>query len=72
MNDRTGARRLRRFQSAMASLSADAAEVLALHLDGLQYPAIATRLGIEPEEVERLFAQALIQLDRAMEDDGRG
>jgi DNA-directed RNA polymerase specialized sigma24 family protein len=36
-------------------------------MDGLDYPAIAERLGIEIDEVERLLAAALIAIDRHLD-----
>lgn len=37
-------------------------------VDGLDYPAIAARLGISLAEVERLLAAALLAIDRHLED----
>lgn len=64
--------RLRRLREAIADLPRPLAEVFAPHVGGLDYPAISVRLGIDLAEVERRLAQALVSLDRAMEDDGTG
>ncbi|WP_227698810.1 RNA polymerase sigma factor [Sphingomonas hengshuiensis] len=37
-------------------------------VDGLDYPAIAERLGISLAEVERLLAAALLVIDRHLDD----
>lgn len=40
-------------------------------VDGLDYPAIAERLGVEVEEVERLLVTALIAIDRHLDQASR-
>lgn len=40
-------------------------------VDGLDYPAIAERLGIDIDEVERRLVTALIAIDRHLEDASR-
>lgn len=40
-------------------------------VDGLDYPAIAERLGIGVAEVERLLASALLAIDRHLEQASR-
>jgi DNA-directed RNA polymerase specialized sigma24 family protein len=40
-------------------------------VDGLDYPAIAQRLGIGVAEVERLLASALLAIDRRLDDASR-
>jgi len=40
-------------------------------VDGLDYPAIAERLGTEVEQVERLLVTALIAIDRHLDEASR-
>ncbi|WCM26344.1 hypothetical protein NDN01_20405 [Sphingomonas sp. QA11] len=40
-------------------------------VDGMDYPAIAERLGIGVDEVERLLASALVRLGRDLGAGGR-
>ncbi|MFS2108068.1 RNA polymerase sigma factor [Sphingomonas sp. Sphisp140] len=40
-------------------------------VDGLDYPAIAERLGIDIEQVERLLVAALIAIDRHLDTASR-
>jgi RNA polymerase sigma factor (sigma-70 family) len=55
-------------RKAAATLDADEREVLRLSAgEGLGYDNIASRLGLSPEEAERLLARALYRLDRALE-----
>lgn len=55
-------RKVRRLRRAFARLDPVTREVFRLHVDGLDYAAIAARLGITAEAVERHIAEALIAL----------
>jgi DNA-directed RNA polymerase specialized sigma24 family protein len=45
--------------------------LLAIRLDNMGYPEIADRTGLTVAQVERLFAEALINFTRNLDDPGR-
>ena len=64
---------LERMRRAIAALPEPTAQVYRLHLlDGLAYPAIAERLGIDAAEVEHRIAEAIVLIDRDLRRQERG
>ena len=60
---------LERMRRAIAALPEPTRTVYRLHLcDGLDYPAIAARLGIDCGEVEHCIAAAIVAIDRALRE----
>jgi RNA polymerase sigma-70 factor (ECF subfamily) len=58
-----------RIEQALLAMPARTRTIFLLHrLDGLTYAAIAERCGIGVNEVERHIAEAMLQLDRALDD----
>ena len=54
-------------RKAIRALSEPTQSVYRLHLiDGLEYPAIARRLGLRLDEVEDHIARAIVLIDRAL------
>ncbi|UYY57171.1 sigma factor-like helix-turn-helix DNA-binding protein [Sphingomonas sp. S2-65] len=65
------ARLVARMAAAVAALPEAEQQVFVLHaIDGQDYAAVAVRLGIDLNEVERLLASALVLLARHLSDDG--
>lgn len=62
---------LRTLAEAISSLPRGAARAFCLcRFDGLDYPAIAERLGITTDQVERDLARALYLIDRKLSRSG--
>ena len=57
---------LERMRRAIAALPDAVRETYWLHLGGLDYPEIASRLGVDAREVERRIAEAIVLIDRAL------
>lgn len=58
---------LARMRRAIGALPEPIGAVYRLHLfDGLDYPAIALKVGIDAAEVERRIAEAIIAIDHAL------
>lgn len=65
------ARLVARMGAAVAALPEPEQKVFLLHaIDGHDYAAVAARLGVEVNEVERLLASALVLLARDLSNDG--
>lgn len=64
---------LERMRVAIEGLPEPISTVYRLHLfDGLEYPAIAARLGIDRVEVECRVARAIVLIGRALREQERG
>lgn len=63
---------LERMRRAIAALPEAMRETYWLHLGGLDYPKIASRLGVEAREVERRIAEAIVLIDRTLRLAERG
>lgn len=69
-NQPTTSDEIERIEQALLTLRARTRRIFLLHrLDGLSYADIAERCGISVRRVERDIAEAMVQLDRAL--DGR-
>lgn len=67
----TDRKQLERMRRAVAALPERTGAVYRFHLfEGLDYPAIAERLGIECGEVERHIAEAIVAIERALREPG--
>ena len=52
---------------ALGQLPEDYREVIILrHLEGLTFPAVASRMGRTPESIKKLWARALARLRRTL------
>lgn len=64
---------LERMRRAIAALPDEIGGAYRLHLfDGLDYPAIASRLGLDAREVERRIAEAIVLIDRDLRSNESG
>jgi DNA-directed RNA polymerase specialized sigma24 family protein len=62
-----------RIRRAFATLPEPAAEVFRRHaVDGEDYASIARRMNLGVAEVERLLAEAILLIDRALRRDEEG
>jgi RNA polymerase sigma-70 factor (ECF subfamily) len=63
---------LRQLESAFRSLKPKHQRLILMRrVDGLSYAEIAEQLGTSVAQVERRMAQAILALDRAMDDEER-
>jgi RNA polymerase sigma factor (sigma-70 family) len=63
---------LRQLETAFRSLKPKHQRLILMRrLDGLSYAEIAERLGTSIAQVERRMAQAILALDRAMDNENR-
>lgn len=63
---------LRKLERAFATLKPKHQRLILMRrVDGLSYAEIAERLSTSVEQVERRMAQAILALDRAMDDEER-
>ena len=72
MDPEHDAKELERVQAAFAKLSPAHQEVILLRrVEGLTYPEMGTRLGLTVRQVERRMAQAIYELDKALDEPQR-